>query len=144
MSWKCKPLETISLELSYDFGMRFLDLSQDNKNCGKDSLKFMKTFGMSVDHSDVTTVGTKEDYYPLGSIFEAYGKRLQDFGRTEEASVAVRHLCSVNRTEHSYEERPERWMRSIQSSVASSLLSHKARSRSTRRQSRRSWSKKQM
>ena len=90
------------------FGIRFLDLFQDNKNTGKDSLKFTKTFQMSVEHKDVSTVGTKEDYFPMGVILGAYGQTLNDFQSVDDALAAVRHLCGLNRDEHMYEEKPEK------------------------------------
>ena len=63
--------------MSYDIGIRFLDLFQDNKSFGKDALKFAKTFSMGVKHNDVTTVGTKEDYFPMGQILAEYGQSLK-------------------------------------------------------------------
>ena len=92
---------------SHDIGIRFLDLFQDNKLLGKDSLKFAKTFNMSVEHNDVTTMGTQEDFFPVGKILEHYGQTLKDFTDIEEALTAVRHLCVKNREEHQYDEKPE-------------------------------------
>jgi len=84
-----------------------LDLFQDNKNTGKDSLKFAKTFAISLDHNDITSVGTKEDWYPMGHILKEFGQSVQDFKSMDEALAAVRHLCAQNREEHGYEEKPE-------------------------------------
>ena len=92
---------------SHDIGIRFLDLFQDNKLLGKDSLKFAKTFSMSVEHNDVTTMGTQEDFFPVGKILEHYGQTLKDFTSIEEALTAVKHLCVKNREEHQYDEKPE-------------------------------------
>ena len=92
---------------SHDIGIRFLDLFQDNKLLGKDSLKFAKTFNMSVEHNDVTTMGTQEDFFPVGKILEHYRQTLRDFTSIEEALTAVRHLCVKNREEHQYDEKPE-------------------------------------
>ena len=94
--------------MSCDIGIGFLDLFQDNKNLGKDSLKFVKTFSIGVQHNDVTTVGTKEDYFPMGQILAAYGQSIKDFPSEGDALEAVRHLCAKNREEHFYEEKPER------------------------------------
>ena len=85
-----------------------MDLFQDNKNLGKDSLKFAKTFSIGVQHNDVTTVGTKEDYFPMGQILAQYGQSIKDFASEGEALEAVRHLCAKNREEHQYEEKPEK------------------------------------
>ena len=93
--------------MSHDIGIRFLDLFQDNKNLGKDALKFAKTFSIGVQHNDVTTVGTKEDYFPMDQILAGYGQRLKDFTNESDALDAVRHLCAKNRAEHHYEEKPE-------------------------------------
>ena len=95
------------LQMSHDIGMRFLDLFQDNKSLGKDALKFAKTFQMSVDHNDVTTVGTKEDYFSMGTILAEYGQGIKDFSNIQEALSAVRHLCALNRAAHEYEEKSE-------------------------------------
>ena len=92
---------------SHDIGIRFLDLFQDNKLLGKDSLKFAKTFSMSVEHNDVTTMGTQEDFFLVGKILEYYGQTLRDFTSIEDALTAVRHLCVKNREEHQYDEKPE-------------------------------------
>ena len=101
------PLKTISVQMSHDIGIRFLELFQDNKLLGKDSLKFAKTFNMSVEHNDVTTMGTQEDFFPVGKILESYGQTLRDFTSIEDALTAVRHLCVKNREEHQYDEKPE-------------------------------------
>ena len=93
--------------MSHDIGTRFLDLFQDNKNLGKDALKFVKSFSMDVSHTDSTTVGTKEDFYPIGQILGFYGQSLKDHPSTDEALAAVRHLCALNREEHGYSEKPE-------------------------------------
>ena len=101
------PIKTISLQMSHDIGIRFLDLFQDNKALGKDALKFAKNFQMSVDHNDVTTVGTKEDFFPMGVILGAYGQGIKDFSTIKEALAATRHLCTLNMAEHGYEEKTE-------------------------------------
>ena len=93
--------------MSYDIGIRFLDLFQDTKNLGKDALKFGETFVMGVKHNDVTTVGTRENYFPMDQILAGYGQRLKDFTNESDALEAVRHLCAKNRAEHHYEEKPE-------------------------------------
>ena len=80
---------------------------QDNKSLGKDALKFAKSFGMSVEHTDDTLVGHKEDYFPMGKILETFGMGLKDFKTNEDALEAVRHLCEENKKEHGYEEKPE-------------------------------------
>ncbi len=87
--------------------IRFLDLFQDNKSLGKDALKFAKNFQISVDHSDTTSVGTKEDWFPMGHILKEFGQSVQDFKTMDDALAAVRHLCAQNRSEHGYEEKPE-------------------------------------
>ena len=94
--------------MSYDIGIRFSDLFQDNKNLGKDALKFVKTFSIGVQHNDVTTVGTKEDYFPMGQILAQHGQSIKDFASEGDALEAVRHLCAKNREEHQYEEKPEK------------------------------------
>ena len=103
----CMPLKTISVQMSHQIDIRFLDCFQDNKHVGKDALKFAKTFNMSVDHNDVTTMGTQEDFFPVGKILEHYGQTLRDFPSIEDALTAVRHLCAKNREEHQYDEKPE-------------------------------------
>ena len=103
----CMPLKTISVQMSHDIGIRFLDCFQDNKQLGKDALKFSKNFNMSVEHNDVTTMGTQEDFFPVGKILEHYGQTLRDFPSIEDALTAVRHLCAKNREEHQYDEKPE-------------------------------------
>ena len=80
--------------MSYDIGIRFLDLFQDNKSLGRDN-------------NDVTTVGTREDYFPMDQILAGYGQTLKDFTNESDALEAVRHLCAQNRAEHHYEEKPE-------------------------------------
>ena len=74
---------------------------------GKDALKFAKNFQVSIDNNDTTTVGTSEDWYPLGVILQSYGKSVKDYPSTDDALAAVRHLCEQNRAEHGYEEKPE-------------------------------------
>ena len=106
-SIKCMPMKPISPQMSHDIGTRFLDLFQDSKSLGKDALKFVKTFAMSVSHTDSTTVGTKEDFWPMGKILEHYGQSLKDYPNTDDALAAVRHLCALNREEHGYSEKPE-------------------------------------
>ena len=92
--------------MSRDIGIRFLDLFQDSKSLGKDALKFAKTFSIGVKHNDVTTVGTREDYFRVGMILAEYGQSIKDFGSENDALEAVRHLCAKNRAEHHYEEKP--------------------------------------
>ena len=87
--------------------MRFLDLFQDNKHLGKDSLKFAKEFNMAVDHDDTTKVGTVEDWYPMGEILKWFGQSLNDFASVNDAMIAVRHLCAQNQALHGYEDKPE-------------------------------------
>ena len=101
------PMKSIYPQMSHDFGIRFLDLFQDNKTLGRDALKFAKDFQMSVTHNDLTTVGTKEDFFPIGQILGLYGQSIKDFKSTDEALDAVRHLCALNREEHGYDEKPE-------------------------------------
>ena len=101
------PMNPISPQMSHDIGIRFLDLFQDNKNLGKDALKFAKNFQMAVTHNDVITVGTKEDYLSIGQILGLYGQTIKDFESTEKALEAVRHLCALNRQQHCYDEKPE-------------------------------------
>ena len=55
----------------------------------------------------MTTMGTQEDFFPVGVILGAYGQSLRDFSSTDDALAAVRHLCALNREEHQYEEQPE-------------------------------------
>ena len=62
---------------------------------------------MEIRHEDVTTVGSKEDYFPAGTILTAFGMNVKDFDTGAEILKAVRHLCSKNRQEHGYEEKPE-------------------------------------
>jgi len=62
---------------------------------------------MIVTHDDVTTVGTKEDWYPMGVILQSFGQKVSDFSDTNEALGAVRHLCAQNQQEHGYGEKPE-------------------------------------
>ncbi len=90
------------------FGIRFLDLFQDNKLMGKDSLKFAKVFEVKLDHVDTTTIGSKEDYFPMGDILQKHGSKLSDFKTPQDALEAVRHLCAKNREQHGYEEKPEK------------------------------------
>ena len=80
--------------MSYDIGIRFLDLFQDNKSLGRDD-------------NDVTTVGTSEDYFPMDQILAGYGQRLRDFTNESDALEAGRHLCAKNCAEHHYEMKPE-------------------------------------
>ena len=74
--------------MSYDIGIRFLDLFQDNKSLGQDASKFVKTFSM-------------------GQILAECGQSLKDSTNECDALEAVRHLCAKNRAEHHYEEKPE-------------------------------------
>ena len=69
---------------------------------GKDSIKFAKTFQVSLTHTDTCTVGSVEDYYPMGTILEKFGYSVQDFETVDKAMAAVRHLCEKNREEHGY------------------------------------------
>ncbi len=87
--------------------IRFLELFQDNKSLGKDALKFVQNFNMSVDHQDTTRVGKKADYHPMGFILKEFGQGVHDFKTMDEAVAAVRHLCAKNIQEHGYEEKPE-------------------------------------
>jgi hypothetical protein len=106
-SKKYMPLKTISLQMSHDIGIRFLDPFQDNKALGEDALKFAKEFHMSVEHNDATTVVTNEDFFPIGQILDLYGQTIKDVKSTEDALDAVRHVCALNREEHGYAEKPE-------------------------------------
>ncbi len=87
--------------------IRFLSLFQDNKSLGRDALKFAKTFSMSVDHDDTTSVGTREDWYPMGIILKEFGHSVKDFDSVDDALNAVRYLCAQNKAEHGYEDKPE-------------------------------------
>ena len=107
--------------MSYDIGIRFLDLFQDSKNLGKDSLKFIKTFSIGVQHNDVTEVGTQEDYFSMGQILAEYGQSIKDFASEGDALEAVRHLCAKNAEEHQYEAKPEKLDENIHHSVAPGL-----------------------
>ena len=80
---------------------------QDNKTLGKESLKFVKTFKVAVEHTDDTSVGHNEDWFPMGKILEFFGQGVKDFKTMDEALEAVRYLCAENRREHGYEEKPE-------------------------------------
>ena len=87
---------------------RFLSLFEDNKGKGnKDSLKFAKGFTVKVQIDNETSVGTKEDMFPMGMILEHYGQRVGDFESMEKATEAVRHLCKKNASSHGYDQ--EAW-----------------------------------
>ena len=86
---------------------RFLNHFTNDKPLGKDSLKFAKEFVVAVTHGDTTTVGSKEDCYPIGVILKEFGRGLNDFPNVEEALAAVRHLCAVNQAEFGYEPKAE-------------------------------------
>jgi hypothetical protein len=80
-------------------------LFQDNKGSGKDALKFAKDFQLTINHTDTTTVGPKEDFYPAGAILKEFGHSFADFKDADEALAAVKHLCDQNKAEHGYEEK---------------------------------------
>ena len=76
---------------------------QDNKMLGKESLKFAKSFHVTVAHEDVTEVGRVQDYWPAGKILAEFGMTVADFDTNEELLKAVQHLCKSNAEEHGYE-----------------------------------------
>ena len=87
--------------------LRFLTLFQDNKQLGRDSLKFAKTFHCKVDHEDSTVVGSKEDWYTAGTILKEHGFSFSEFDTVEKALAAVRHLCKKNQEGFGYEPKAE-------------------------------------
>ena len=77
---------------------------QDNKNQGKDALKFAKTFKLSIKHLDNTKIGHQSDWYPLGIILERNGKRLSDYDNNiPEAIKAATYLSKKNAKDTGYE-----------------------------------------
>ena len=87
--------------------MRFLELFEDNKPLGKNSLKFAKTFTISLSHDSVTEVGHKEDYFTVGQILREHGQEIRDFENPKAALAAVRHLCKKNAKDQGYNPKPE-------------------------------------
>ena len=89
------------------YSLRFLCLFQDNKNLGKDSLKFAKNFAVKVEHQDTTQVGSKEDWYTASYILKEHGSSIADFKTVEDALECVRYLCRTNQEQTGYEPKPE-------------------------------------
>ena len=87
--------------------IRFLNLFQDNKGQGKDSLKFSKTFSISITHNDQHKTGSEEDYYPMGKILRDFGKKISDYNTVDDALAAVRHLVKENQVYNTRDDKPE-------------------------------------
>ncbi len=87
---------------------RFLELFQADKGLGKDALKFVKEFHMTVSCDTATTIAFNEDYYSMGEILDKFGKRMSEFPSVDDALTAVRHLCAINQAEYEYEKKAER------------------------------------
>ena len=87
---------------------RFLNFFSQDKHLGKDSLKFAKSFEVSVAHCDTTTVGGVEDVYPMNVILEKCGgRKVHEYPSVEEALTHVRHLCAINQKDYGYEAKDE-------------------------------------
>ena len=88
---------------------RFLACFQENKGGGKDALKFVRTFGMTVQTTDTASVESSANWYTIGTILETEGipGGIEDYPNFEAALVAVRHLCAINRKVHDYDEKVE-------------------------------------
>ena len=87
---------------------RFLNFFNNDKNLGKDALKFAKCFEVSVTQSDTTTVGGVEDMYPMNVILEKCGgRKVHEYPSVEEALTHVRHLCAINQKDYGYEAKDE-------------------------------------
>ena len=87
---------------------RFLNFFNNDKNLGKDALKFHKQFEVAVIHSDTTTVGGVEDMCPMNVILEKCGgRKVHEYPSLEEAMTHVRHLCAINQKEYGYEVKDE-------------------------------------
>ena len=80
---------------------------QDNKHLGKDALKFVKTFQVSVEHTDRVVIGTQEDWYTAGALLKDNGLTWSDYKTPKEALDVVRHICAKNKAEHGYDAKPE-------------------------------------
>ena len=88
---------------------RFLTFFKNDKHLGKDGLKFHKTFEVSVQHRDVTSVGCVEDMFPMNTILKTCGGRqVHEYPSVDHAITHVRHLCAINQREYGYEAKEEK------------------------------------
>jgi hypothetical protein len=95
---ECHPpyicsVHPLSIELPSN---RFLGLFQENKGKGRDSLHFVKSFTMSITHTDTNEIGTTENWLTAAQILTHNGVGWKDFASSEEALTAVRHLVDKN------------------------------------------------
>ena len=75
---------------------RFLELFDLNKGSGKDALKFAKSFQISVEHQDVTTIGQNSNTLTIARVLELGGLPYSSFPDPEEAKKCAVHMCKKN------------------------------------------------
>ena len=83
---------------------RFLEAYRDHKGTGKDHLKFVKCFTMTVTHTDSAFVTRQEDFFKMGEILARSGIKqgIKHYPTIEDAITATRYLCQKNATEEKY------------------------------------------
>ena len=73
-----------------------------NKNMGKDSLKFHRQFTISLEHREASQLKKNECQRTFAQILELNGMKWESFPGPEEAIKCVDHICKKNAEKHCY------------------------------------------